>query len=99
MNPIFLKKTSLPYTLGFIFLASVATFLVTTHFSDKEANKILELKQTSDACVSKIERLEGYPFVKPLLFVDDVCEGDGLATIKQDVTSVIENYKAYKGVT
>ena len=99
MNSLFSKKISLPYILGFILLASVATFFVTTHFSNKEANKILELKQTSDACVSKIERLEGYPFVKPLLFVDDVCEGDGLATIKQDVTTVIENYKAYKGVT
>jgi beta-lactamase class A len=32
------------------------------------------------------------------LFVDDVCEGDGLAKIKKDINTIIENYKNYNGV-
>ncbi len=99
MNSLFSKKLPLVYTLLFIVLTTVITYILTSYVDNKEKNKILEYSETKNACVYNIERLDGYPYVRPLLFVDDVCEGDGLANIKKEISDLIQNYKNYQGIT
>ena len=98
MNSILLKKIPLYYTLGVILLTATIAYSVTYYFDNKEKNKILELSNASNSCTYNIERLDGYPFIKPIMFVDDICEGDNLATMKKEITNLIENYKNYQGV-
>jgi beta-lactamase class A len=98
MNSIFSKKLSIPYILGFVVFTAIVTYSITSYENNKEENKILELSETKNACTYNIERLEGYSYIKPIMFVDDVCEGDGLANTKKELTSLIENYKSYQGV-
>lgn len=99
MNSVFSKKLPIPYALGFILFTAILTYAVTSFVNKKEENKILELSETNNSCSYKVERLDGYPFVKPLLFVDDLCEGDALATVKQELSTIIQKYKNYQGVT
>ena len=98
MNSILLKKLPLYYTLGIILLTATLAYITTNYFDGKEKNKILELSESKNSCTYNIERMEGYPFIKPILFVDDLCEGDALAGMKKEITSLIENYKNYQGV-
>ena len=98
MNSILLKKIPLYYTLGVVLLTATIAYSVTYYFDNKEKNKILELSNASNSCTYNIERLDGYPFIKPIMFVDDICEGDNLATMKKEITNLIENYKNYQGV-
>lgn len=98
MNPLFSKKISLPYFIVIVLLASGITFVLTSFEYNKEISKITEESNSEIACSYKVNRLDGYKFIKPLLFVDDVCEGDGLAKIKKDINTIIENYKNYNGV-
>jgi beta-lactamase class A len=98
MNSILLKKLPLYYTLVVILLTSALAYIVTNYFDSKEKNKIIELSEANNSCTYNIERLKGYPFIKPIMFVDDVCEGDDLATIKKEITTLIESYKNYQGV-
>lgn len=99
MKFLFSKKLSLFYTLGFVLFTALGTYFLTSFIDNKENKKIIEMAQASSRCAYKVERLEGYPLVKPLLFVDDVCEGDGLVPLKVQINSIIENYKNYQGVT
>ena len=98
MNSLFSKKISIPYIIGFVLVTALVTFFITNYIEKKEQEKIIELSQANSSCAYKVERLEGYPHIKPLLFVDDVCEGDGLASLKVEMNTIIENYKNYQGV-
>ena len=40
------------------------------------------ISEANNLWTYNIERLYGYPFIKPIMFVDDVCESDDLATIR-----------------
>jgi len=97
MNSLFSKKISIPYIIVFVLVTALVTFFITNYLEKKEQEKIIELSQSS-SCAYKLERLNGYPMVKPLLFVDDICEGDGLASLKVEINTIIENYKNYQGV-
>jgi len=60
--------------------------------------KYISQIETNYSCSYTVKRLSGYKFVKPLMFVDDPCEEDALASTKQEINSLIENYKVNNGV-
>ena len=97
MNLSFNKKKSLV-----IITCLLATNLVTYYFTAKKSDPKKEatdeesnssLYSNNGACAVKIERLSGYDYIKPLLFVDKECEADELLPLKQSVTNLITNYK------
>ena len=98
MSPILSKKLSIPYIVAIVFFAIVMTFGITSFMNKKEETKNVEYSEANGSCKYNIKRLDGYSYIKPLMFVDDECEGDNLATSKQEVNEIIQNYKSLQGV-
>ncbi len=98
MSPILKKKLSLPYIVIIATVTAIITFSITHFIGSKKEADLLEKAAVNNACSYSIKRMDGYKFVKPLMFVDEPCEGDGLMVTKQEINTIIENYKAYKGV-
>lgn len=99
MSPFFSKKLSISYTAIFVVISCIATFIITS-FINKKNNTIsnIETSESGAACKYNVKRLDGYGYIKPLLFVDEECEGDNLAMTKQEINQTIENYKSMQGV-
>jgi beta-lactamase class A len=97
------KKTSLIITLISLGLTNLATY----YYTNKENKEAAVEKATEESinsygnssCSVKVQRLNGYDYIKPVLFVDKVCEGDKLNPIKQSVTSLIEEHKRLGTIT
>jgi beta-lactamase class A len=66
--------------------------------SNKKEALYLSKIESNNSCSYSVKRLEGYNFVKPLMFVDDPCEEDALALTKYEINTLIENYKTNQGV-
>jgi beta-lactamase class A len=99
MSPILSKKLSIFYTLLLVVVSCIATFVITS-FIKKNKNEVTnqEVSEAGNSCKYKVKRLDGYSYIKPIMFVDDECEGDNLATSKQEINEIIENYKMMQGV-
>lgn len=100
MSPLLNKKLPISYVAAFVVVSCIATFIITS-FINKQNNSNstnTETSESGDACKYRVKRLDGYSYIKPLLFVDDECEGDNLAMTKQEVNQTIENYKSMQGV-
>lgn len=98
MNPFLSKKIGLSYVAVIVVTFCIVTYTITRFIDRKEKNELVQLAESVSSCKYDIKRLDGYSFIKPLLFVDDECEGDNLAMSKQEITTIIENYKATQGV-
>lgn len=92
------KKISVSVLISIVLLSSILTFSITYFINRKENNKTLAYAESVNACRYDIKRLDGYSYIKPLMFVDDQCEGDNLSLSKKEITSIIENYKTKRGV-
>lgn len=49
--------------------------------------------ENTNNCKTNVVRLGSYQYIKPVLYVDRECESEGLATIKESISSLIENEK------
>ena len=96
-----LTKINKRISLGIILISLTSTNLVTYYFTNKknhastdtnaaESNSILDGNRN---CSYKVQRLNGYDYIKPILFVDNQCESDNLNAVKQNIISMIDNYK------
>ena len=99
MSPLFKKKLSISYTAIFVVISCIITFVVTSFINKKENNNNTEVTASGNSCKYKVKRLDGYSYIKPIMFVDDECEGDNLAVSKQEINEIIQNYKTMQGVT
>lgn len=97
MKSLFLKKLSVAYIFAIVVFSIGITFIITSYLDKKENEK--KIAENLNNCKYDIKRLDGFNFVKPLMFVDDECEGDNLAITKQEITQVIENYKTTQNVS
>lgn len=78
----------------------IATNLITYYFTLKLSSETAA-NQASDpviyadhpSCPVKIQRLNGFDYIKPVLFVDRECESDMLNPIKQSLLTLIDSYK------
>ena len=68
------------------------------NFDIKKA-KSLEFAEKIIPCKFNTVRLKGYELIKPLMFVDTDCEGSNLASTKQGIEQLIQNYKTLQGVS
>lgn len=98
MSPLLSKKLSVPYIIAIVLFAVAITFGVTSFMNKNEQSKSLEYSESSNSCKYSVKRLDGYSYIKPIMFVDDECEGDNLAVSKQEVNEIIQNYKTLQGV-
>ncbi len=97
MKSVFLIKLSFVYIVSLIAFSIGITYLITNYLNTIENEK--NNFENSSSCKYDVKRLDGYNFIKPLMFVDDECEGDDLASTKQEITQVIENYKTTQNVS
>ena len=93
-------------TMGKAMLITVVAIAITyfiTIYADKESSLTNENASYSSAssktsgstltCNYNIKRLNGYSYVKPLMFVDNECEAEDLLPIKQNISKIIEGLK------
>ncbi|WP_309642079.1 serine hydrolase [Flavobacterium sp.] len=94
MNILKSKKS-----IGILIVSMIATNTLTYFYSTKKSVSVAdEADQSvhtdnSSGCTYKVQRLNGYDFIKPILFVDTQCESEKLSPVKQSVTTLINNYK------
>ncbi|NHM07148.1 serine hydrolase [Flavobacterium sp. CYK-4] len=93
MNILNSKKS-----LGILIFSMIATNCITYYYTTKKNATDTEQTEnaataTSDGCMYDIKRMDGFDFIKPILFVDQKCEASNLNSLKQQVGEVVENYK------
>lgn len=91
---IFKKKIPLGYTLVVAAVLSAASWWVTRSATTPIASASQQATGTTPECKSyNVSRLKGYQFIKPLVSEEPECEAARLASLKQDITSLIETEK------
>ncbi len=87
------KKIPLYYLL----LTGVACILVTYFISQRFITNNSENQPSTDksvlSCNFTLTRLNGYKFVRPLMFADEPCEADKLLPVKNEVQKLINAFK------
>ncbi|WP_181248449.1 serine hydrolase [Flavobacterium magnum] len=91
------KKYSVWHILVMSVIVAGLTFLASGYIGGKNDKKD-ETAIAGYACNYNIKRLEGYKFIKPIMFVDGDCESESLQPIKSKLTGIIEQYKTNNGV-
>ncbi len=103
MNLSITKKTSFIVTLISLGITNFATYYYAVSENKKRAaEKALDDKIdafSATGCSVKVQRLSGYDYIKPVLFVDQACESDKLSPIKQSVSTLIEEHKRLGTIT
>ena len=98
MKDLFFKKISFSYVLLIAISSSLITYYFTNRIKDKQVVDAENSAQSS-ASSYNIKRLNGYNYIKPLLFVDNVNESENLASVKQNIIDVIDNFKKTNTLT
>jgi len=87
------KKYSSKHLIIVSLIIGISAFFITDYYKDKQYTEKL-LNASSYECSYDVKRLTGYKFIRPLMFVDDACESENLADIKQQLTAIVDKYKA-----
>lgn len=87
------KKFSLAHIAAVTLLVSVLTSAATLFLNNLE-NAVPEQSAPAYVCDYQVKRIEGYDFIKPILFVDPNCESENLSAIKYKINTLIEHEKA-----
>jgi beta-lactamase class A len=86
------KRFSLLHVIVFAALIAMLTFSVTSFWKERQfAAKMSNTPTLS--CNYNIKRMDGFKYIKPLMFVDEECESEALMGIKQKITGIIDTYK------
>lgn len=92
MKSVFYNKK----TIGVLAISLIITNFFTYIYINKKNNQENEQSVSSSVgstCTYDVKRLEGYNYIKPLLFVDNKCESSNLNPLKESITALINNYK------
>ncbi|MEI7509981.1 MAG: serine hydrolase [Flavobacterium sp.] len=98
MSSLLNKKISTPYIILITVLSVGITFSITSFISNKKQSELESKLQANNSCNYSVTRLDGFKFVKPLMFVDEPCEGGNLEPTEQEINTIIDNYKKFNGV-
>ena len=93
------KNFSLFQIIVFSLIVSVVTFSLTSVWEERKNVELNATASESFSCNYDIKRLDGFKYVRPILFVEDKCESENLMGIKQTISQIIERYKTNEGVT
>jgi beta-lactamase class A len=96
MKSIFNKNYSLLIVLILLGISNASTFIITKKYDT--SNNIKVKKQSlnqiqSNACSFKVRRLGGLHYIKPLLLIDNLCQGDKLMPLKSSLNILFDNFK------
>ncbi len=93
------KRFSLLHALFFSTLTIAITFTITNLWKSHQMEEQKNSSTSSYSCNYNIKRMNGFKFIRPLMFVDEECESEQLIGVKQQVISVIDKYKATGDLT
>jgi len=99
MKNFLTQKIPVAYFLFITSFAILSTFLITFSYYhlveplQSEALYNVPNKEASPTCDYKIRRLEGYNYIKPLLYVDKNCETGIFKPMKQRIIEIIDKNK------
>jgi beta-lactamase class A len=85
----------IPAYLSFLFLAvgALASYFVVKTYFDKEIESSSSSPVPTPNCPAVPVRLNGYQYIKPLLFVDEPCPSPRFEPLKNQLASIISSYK------
>ena len=90
------KSYSLFIILILLGISNASTFIITKNFDKSSYSKFNRTNSTlsqSNSCSYKVRRLGGFQYIRPLLFVDNMCQADKLTPLKSSLSVLFENYK------
>lgn len=96
MKSLFSKNYSLFILLILLGISNASTFIITQKYDKSNYSKIIRNTSNqvpSNGCSYKVRRLGGFQFIKPLLFVDNLCQSDKLNSLKSNLSILFDNYK------
>ena len=99
MNSFFAFKISFPYFISILFLSILSTYFVTDFLGSKKIKESENEILAANSCDPSLKRLNGYDYVKPLLFVDNNCNAAYLNSVIEGVNTVIEKSKKEEDLT
>ena len=88
MTRILNFKINFKYVSVLVFISVIATYFVTHHFFNEKTSET----STRVANTLQVKRLEGYRFVKPLLYVD-LDESSDMVSMKAEVQNIIQAFQ------
>ncbi|MBS7787038.1 serine hydrolase [Flavobacterium sp. CYK-55] len=93
MKKIISQRVSLLVVIAVLLVSNLITFtIISRKYANTETTEISEAG-IGQSCGYNVKRLDGYKYVKPLLFVDNQYESDELAQLKSTLTSMVDNFK------
>ena len=98
MASIISKKYSIVQIALFSTIFSTITCGLLYYFLERKNEEAL-ITNSAKYCDYSVKRIQGFKFVKPILWVDENCESDNLAGTKRKITEIIDKYKQMNGVT
>ena len=93
------KNFSLLHGIILSLLVAGITFWVTSLWKERQFAAQMNTASSGYSCTYNIKRMNGYKFIKPLMFVDEECESEQLSGIKQKITGIIETHKTAGDIT
>ena len=87
------NKISIHYVIVCMTISSITTFFIASHFGTDKNKPDVEIHAKNTNCSYNIKRWGGFGYIGPIMFVDNECESERLASVKQQISTLIENYK------
>lgn len=89
------KKIPAVYLLPIVGLSVLGTYVVSRNLITKPTEEEGSSPATyTSSCAVDIVRLNGYQYIKPLLFTEKQCESEKLIPIRQSIEGIIQQAKA-----
>lgn len=94
MKRIINQRVSLLILIGALVISNLITFtIISRKYSNSDSSDVAEASMVQGSCGYDVKRLNGYKYIKPILFVDNQYESDELTQLKSTLNNIIENYK------
>ncbi len=88
------KKIPFPIAILMTFGGIIISFFLAS-WLEKKPGDIVEpiVDNTIQRCKSELVRLNGYQFIRPVLFKQDECEAQNLMPVKAEIATMISSYE------
>ena len=93
------KKFTLLHLMFFSLLIAVVTFSLTSFWKERQFTEQSISATSANSLNFNVKRMNGYQFIKPLMFVDGDSESEHLMGIKQKIAAIIDRYKTVGDIT
>lgn len=90
MSVTFKFKSFLFYSVIIVIAVIAITLLISQYIWNKNTEKT---PSNASYCNYDIKRLQGFSYIKPLMFVDEECPSEDLAALQLNIATIIDKYK------